>query len=77
MFLEKEADRILHGHARDFDDISLMRCVLNGAKEIVAGKNEDDEPYVYFGGEARMHHFAIESGKHYSQTDGSVIVYNP
>ncbi len=77
MFLEKEADRLLHGHARDFDDISLMHCVLQGAKEILAGQDEGDEPYQYFGGEARMHHFTLEPGKHYSQPDGSVIVYNP
>ena len=29
MFLEEEADFILHGHARDYDDISLMSAVLN------------------------------------------------
>ena len=34
MFLEDRADLILHGHARDFDDISLMRCMRDGIKEI-------------------------------------------
>lgn len=76
MFLEKEADFILHGHARDFDDISLMRCLRQGAVEICEGKTQDDKPYEWFGGVGRQHQFALEKGKHYSQTD-SVICYTP
>lgn len=76
MFLEKEADYILHGHARDFDDISLLRCLRQGALEISEGKTENDEPYQWFGGIGRQHHFKLEDGKHYSQIH-SVICYTP
>ena len=76
MFLEKEADRILHGHARDFDDISLMRCLRNGAEALWNGEDGLDEPYRYFGGDARQRHFDCLPGKHYSQ-DHHVIVYRP
>ncbi|MCR5279865.1 MAG: MBL fold metallo-hydrolase [Lachnospiraceae bacterium] len=75
MFLEKEADRILHGHAQGFDDISLMRCLRRGAVEIAEGKTEEDKPYSWSGGDARMHSFRLEEGKQYTQSD-SVICYN-
>lgn len=74
MFLENEADVILHGHARDFDDISLMRCLRKGAIEICEGKTENDPPYKWFGGVGKQHPFALESGKQYQQIE-SVICY--
>ena len=77
MFLEDKADFILHGHAVDFDDISLMRCLRQGAIEICEGKTSDDKPYEWFGGQARQHKFKLEDGKRYSQKDDSVICYNP
>ena len=76
MFLENEADLILHGHAHDFDDISLLRCMRDGAQEIVDGKTEKDEPYFYFGGEVRQHPFKCLPGKNYQQDD-HVICYMP
>ena len=76
MFLEKEADRILHGHADDFDDISLMRCLRNGAEELCMGRTEQDTPYHYFGGEARQHPFTCLPDRHY-QSPGHVICYRP
>jgi len=76
MFLEDKADYILHGHARDFDDISLIRCLKQGAVEICEGKTSDDGPYEWFGGVARQHHFKLLEGKKYSQEDNSLIVYN-
>ena len=76
MFLEKKADRILHGHANDFDDISLMRCLRNGAEELAEGKTENDLPYHYFGGEVRQHPFACLPGRHY-QSENHVIIYDP
>lgn len=76
MFLEERADRILHGHADDFDDISLMRCLRNGAAELAEGKTEQDLPYHYFGGEVRQHPFSCLPDRHY-QSENSVIVYNP
>lgn len=77
MFLEEKADYILHGHARDFDDISLLRCMRQGAVEISEGKTEDDKPYEWFGGIAKQHGFKHIEGKKYSQPDNSVICYNP
>ena len=76
MFLENEADRILHGHAGDFDDISLMRCVRDGAREICDGKTENDLPYQWFGGIGKKHPYRLVEGRHYSQLD-SVICYTP
>ena len=74
MFLEKEADWILHGHANAPDDISLLRCLRGGVEELLRGRTENDTPYQYFGGEARQHPFACLPGKQY-QSDQSVIVY--
>ena len=75
MFLENEADRILHGHAQDFDDISLLRCLRDGVIEICEGNTENDEPYHWFGGTAKQHSFRLIDGKHYQQRD-SVICYS-
>ncbi len=74
LFLENEADLILHGHARDYDDISLMHCMRNGIVEICEGKTENDLPYEWFGGVGKQHPFAVEEGKIYQQPD-SVICY--
>lgn len=76
LFLEKEADRILHGHARGFDDISLLRCLKNGAEEICRGETGRDTPYHYFGGEARQHPFSCLPDRSYQQAD-HVICYMP
>lgn len=75
MFLEDRADYILHGHSRGFDDISLLRCMRQGAIEICEGKTQDDKPYEWFGGVASQHLFALEEGKQYSQYENSLIVY--
>ena len=74
LFLENEADLILHGHARDFDDISLMRCVRDGILEIIDGKTQDDKPYEWFGGVCKQHPFKVVPGRRYQQDD-HVIVY--
>lgn len=74
LFLEKEADVILHGHAKGYDDISLISAVLNGAKEILAGKTEQDSPYQWFDGVDRMHPFAVDETKKFQQND-HVICY--
>ena len=76
MFLEREADRILHGHARDFDDISLLRCMRNGVEELCLGRTGQDAPYHYFGGEVRQHPFSCLPDRQYSQSD-HVIIYRP
>ena len=74
MFLEKEADILLHGHADKEDDISLMSCLLEGLREITEGKTEDDLPYEYFGGIASQHPFAVMKDKEYSSSE-HVICY--
>ncbi len=77
MFLENEADVILHGHARDYDDISLMRCVRDGIQEICDKKTENDLPYIYFDGlaEGKQHPFKVLPDRKYQQED-HVICYN-
>ncbi|MCR5528463.1 MAG: MBL fold metallo-hydrolase [Saccharofermentans sp.] len=74
MFLEKEADILLHGHADKEDDISLMSFLLEGLREITEGKTEDDLPYEYFGGIASQHPFAVMKDKEYSSSE-HVICY--
>ena len=74
MFLEDKADIILHGHARDTDDISLLRCMRDGVEEICEGKTEGDQPYKWFGGIARQHAFQCDPGRKYQQ-DEHVICY--
>ena len=74
MFLENEADVILHGHAKDYDDISLMRSLYIGAMEICEGKTQDDMPYKWFGGEDLQHSFNVPADKHFQQDD-HVICY--
>ncbi|HAF25949.1 MAG TPA: MBL fold metallo-hydrolase [Lachnospiraceae bacterium] len=76
MYLENEADLILHGHASGFDDISLMHCFRDAIKEIIDGKTENDSPYEWFGGTAMQHPFKVEEGKEYERPD-NVIVYLP
>ena len=76
MFLSDRADIILHGHARDEDDISLLRCLRNGAAEICEGKTDADEPYQWFGGTGLQHPFRCEPDRHYQQKD-HVICYRP
>ena len=76
LFLENEADTILHGHAQDFDDISLLRCMRNGVEELTLGHTQNDTPYHYFDGEAMQHPFRCLPDRHYQQND-HVICYMP
>ncbi|MBR6711103.1 MAG: MBL fold metallo-hydrolase [Selenomonadaceae bacterium] len=74
MFLEERADVILHGHAHDADDISLLRCMRNGVEEICMGMTDQDLPYQWFGGTDLQHPFRCDPEKHYQQED-HVICY--
>ena len=74
MFLLDRADIILHGHAREADDISLLRCLRDGAQEICDGKTEQDKPYHWFGGTDLQHPFRCDPDKQYGQED-HVICY--
>ena len=77
MFLEDRADRILHGHGQDFEDISLLRCLRDGAEELANGHTEGDKPYYYFeDSEARQHPFDCLPDRHYQQEE-HVICYQP
>ncbi len=74
MFLQERADIILYGHAHGTDDISLMRCMRDGVKEICNGMTEQDLPYQWFGGVDLQHPFQCDPDKHYQQED-HVICY--
>ena len=74
MFLQERADIILHGHAQDTDDISLLRCMRDGVKEICLGMTAQDMPYQWFGGTDLMHPFQCDPDKRYQQED-HVICY--
>ena len=76
LFLEDRADIILHGHARDEDDISLLRCLRNGVEEICEGKTERDAPYRWFGGVGLQHPFSCRPDRKYQQED-HVVCYRP
>ena len=72
MFLQDRADIILHGHARDADDISLLRCMREGIQEICDGKTEQDVPYEWFGGTDRKHFYSCDPAKQYQQDDHAI-----
>ena len=74
MFLQERADIILHGHARDEDDISLLRCMRRGIEEICEGKTADDGPYRWFGGVDLQHAYSCDPNRRYQQ-DEHVICY--
>lgn len=76
MFLQERAEIILHGHGREWDDISLLQCMRDGVEEICQGKTENDGPYRWFGGVARCHPFACRKDRHYQQQE-HVICYRP
>jgi len=68
MYLLDEADTILHGHTREFDDISLITDVYTAVCEILDGNTTGDEPYKWFGGEGKTHPIPKNNG---------VICFNP
>lgn len=67
MYLKERADRILHGHAKSFEPISLLEELHKGLQELVEGHTEEDRDYSWFGGSAKQHPFG---------DGGSVIVYS-
>ena len=74
MDLEHRAGVILHGHTDDWDDISLLRCMCDGIREICEGNTGCDRPYQWFGGTDLQHPFQCLPGKHYS-SENHVICY--
>ncbi|HHY82307.1 MAG TPA: MBL fold metallo-hydrolase [Clostridiales bacterium] len=70
-WVTEKADRILHGHAQDFDDISLFNELRSGLEELIATRGKGDTrystDYKWFGGIAKQYPFS---------NDGSVICYS-
>jgi len=70
-WVAEKADRILHGHAQDFDDISLFHKLRNGLKELIETQGKGDgrysTQYKWFGGIDKQYPF---------DSDGSVICYS-
>lgn len=67
----QKTDYILHGHARGFDDISLVYKLKKGVEELVNQTGRDitdaDPEYKWFGGCDKIHQF---------DDDGSAICYS-
>lgn len=60
-------DRILHGHAQNFEPASLYTELCEAVQEVIDGKTAEDSPYTYFMGTCTQHKY----------TKGDVtIVYN-
>ena len=74
MFLRDRADIILHGHAGDADDISLLPCLREGVRELCDGETSQDLPYQWFGGTDLQHPFRCDPSKSFQQQD-HVICY--
>jgi glyoxylase-like metal-dependent hydrolase (beta-lactamase superfamily II) len=70
-WVTEKADRILHGHAQDFDDISLFDELKSGIGELIEtkgmGGTRRSTEYKWFGGVAKQYPF---------DGDGSVICYS-
>ena len=68
MYVKEKADKILHGHAVGYEDISLLEELCNAAKDLVAHPQlaETDEDYNWFGGVDKKHVYS----------DGKVICYS-
>lgn len=69
-WVTEKADRILHGHAQGFDDISLYNEIHSAIEEILEtrgnGTTRQSTDYKYFGGIAKQYPF---------DSNGSVICY--
>lgn len=67
-WVKEKADKIAHGHTRDFEDISLFDELYKGVSDLVAHPElaETDADYNWFGGVAKQHVFG----------EGKVICYS-
>ncbi len=57
MYVTKEADYILHGHAQGFDNISLITELRDGVADLIETNGEGDKDYEWFGGVDKQHPF--------------------
>jgi len=57
--LTSQADKILHGHAQGYEDISLLQELYEGARELAEHPEliKKDPDYHWFGGVAKQHPF--------------------
>ena len=56
-----EFDHFLTGHTRKYpEDASLCEAQRRAVEEVLAGKNEDDMPYEWYGGSAMAHPYGPE-----------------
>lgn len=57
MYVKDKADKILHGHATGYEDISLMEELCNAARDLVEHPElvRTDEDYTWFGGVDKKH----------------------
>jgi len=63
----QDFDYVLHGHAKEAREASVLDWLIKGCEDILAGRRKNDQPYTYFGGVCRQH--AI------SDVPGECIVY--
>lgn len=68
-WVREKADRILHGHTMDYNDISLFDELYQGVCDLAEHPelSETDADYNWFGGIAKQHVFG----------EGKVICYTP
>ena len=63
-WVTEKADRILHGHARDFENISLFDELRAGIKELIETKGKSETrygtKYKWFGGIAKQYPFGSD-----------------
>ena len=62
MYVTKEADSILHGHAQGFEDISLLMELRDSIADLIKTKGKGDQDYKWFGGVDKQHPFANGKG---------------
>ena len=64
-WVKDRADRILHGHARGFEDISLFDRLREGLRQLCEQTDtqvsDEDADYIWFGGKALQHSFDGDS----------------
>lgn len=53
--IRNDFDIILTGHSRDAEDASLYEAHKNAVHEVIEHKNENDEPFEWFGGVSLAH----------------------
>ncbi|MBA4688003.1 MAG: MBL fold metallo-hydrolase [Candidatus Galacturonibacter soehngenii] len=57
MYVTNDADYILHGHAKGFDDISLLTQLRDGVADLIKTRGAGDKDYEWFGGVDKQHIF--------------------